>query len=353
MITITCTSCKAHLEIDEAFAGGVCRCQHCGTIQTVPAHLRNGGHAGRATPKPAKPLYQGAARGGTGLDELSDAVVSSGLARSALSARSPVLETPAADYARPRQQKKKSPVPWIALGGVAAVVLFLLVWLLLPGSSTVQPGAGPNPRPNTGPGAKQDRGSQVSGSFTDDAEEPEINVPSGPNFCGIDLSGATGVVYVLDRGSSSAEVLDMLKAATYQSVESLGSEKNFAIIFWDNAIEPAVAYPETGLAAATAANVEEASQKFEDIVAEGRGDPATALAAAAERGASDVIIVSRKGDDLPEEFASQVNQSLPNARVHAVALVEDYGTAFQAIASQRGGQYAVISAGQLRAFSRE
>ena len=28
------------LEIDDAFAGGVCRCQHCGTIQTVPSKKR-------------------------------------------------------------------------------------------------------------------------------------------------------------------------------------------------------------------------------------------------------------------------------------------------------------------------
>ena len=40
MIRINCTHCKAQLSIDEAFAGGVCRCQFCGTIQTVPKHLK-------------------------------------------------------------------------------------------------------------------------------------------------------------------------------------------------------------------------------------------------------------------------------------------------------------------------
>ena len=30
MIRINCTNCKAQLSIDEAFAGGVCRCQFCG-----------------------------------------------------------------------------------------------------------------------------------------------------------------------------------------------------------------------------------------------------------------------------------------------------------------------------------
>jgi hypothetical protein len=42
MIRLNCTSCREAMEIDEAFAGGVCRCRSCGTIQTVPA---GGGNA--------------------------------------------------------------------------------------------------------------------------------------------------------------------------------------------------------------------------------------------------------------------------------------------------------------------
>ena len=54
MISLTCTSCKRGLEIDDAFAGGVCRCQFCGTIQTVPAGLKKGG-------RPATPVGTAAA----------------------------------------------------------------------------------------------------------------------------------------------------------------------------------------------------------------------------------------------------------------------------------------------------
>src|SRR3954452_8031173 len=100
MIRLTCTKCKATLEMDEAFAGGVCRCQHCGTIQTVPANLKPSAPAGNgesggsssagspARPTAAKSLYQkpsAAAKGAktsrrhSGLDELAGAVASSGL----------------------------------------------------------------------------------------------------------------------------------------------------------------------------------------------------------------------------------------------------------------------------------
>jgi hypothetical protein len=53
MITLPCTSCQRVLQIDDAFAGGVCRCQHCGTIQTVPAKSKSSGGA-----PSAKTLYQ-------------------------------------------------------------------------------------------------------------------------------------------------------------------------------------------------------------------------------------------------------------------------------------------------------
>src|SRR2546425_1260902 len=59
MISLTCTSCKKVLEIDDAFAGGVCRCRHCGTIQTVPSTLKRGARPGAPVmPVTAKTLYQ-------------------------------------------------------------------------------------------------------------------------------------------------------------------------------------------------------------------------------------------------------------------------------------------------------
>src|ERR1700693_4572728 len=75
MIRLTCTSCKTILSIDDAFAGGVCRCQHCGTIQTVPSQTRSAAQVGAAT---SKSLYQADGRSGSELDELAG-IVSSGL----------------------------------------------------------------------------------------------------------------------------------------------------------------------------------------------------------------------------------------------------------------------------------
>src|SRR5207248_2290368 len=158
MIRLTCTHCKATLEMDDAFAGGVCRCQHCGTIQTVPSHAKSTAYPQPATKSSSKSLYKGrtttnldsATSSSSGLDELASAVASSGSGGS---------------------------VPSVS-------------------------GAG-----------------------------GESGAVSGPRFCDLPLTGQR-VVYVLDRGDASKMLFDPLKNAAYKSVETLGDDREFAIVFW-------------------------------------------------------------------------------------------------------------------------
>src|SRR5204863_7887400 len=75
MIQLICTHCRAMLEMDDGFAGGACRCRHCGTIQTVPSRLKNK----TATAKASRTLYQSKPDPGvpsSGLDRLADVVAS-------------------------------------------------------------------------------------------------------------------------------------------------------------------------------------------------------------------------------------------------------------------------------------
>ena len=130
MISLPCTSCKKVLEIDDAFAGGVCRCQHCGTIQTVPASLKRATRSGAPQPAVSKALYEKkrrapgeVGRSGSGLEALADSVgASSGLARSALKTRA----------ATPTEKPARKPIAPMLLIGAAAVIALLLVvivWL--------------------------------------------------------------------------------------------------------------------------------------------------------------------------------------------------------------------------------
>ena len=129
MITITCTSCKKTLSIDDAFAGAVCRCQFCGTIQTVPAKgAAQKAAAGAA--KGSKTLFENKARvpgSGSGLDELADIVHSSGLSDSRLRKQP----------APPPRPAKNNLMPLLGVAVAVIVILLIIVLVLLFRSPTV------------------------------------------------------------------------------------------------------------------------------------------------------------------------------------------------------------------------
>jgi hypothetical protein len=113
------------LQIDDAFAGGVCRCQHCGTIQTVPSHLKGGATATAE----AKTLYKHRSRvegqTSSGLHDLADIVASSGLAHSALRDRSAASSPP------PAQPPKRDAARVLLLFAIVVIVALLGVIVFL------------------------------------------------------------------------------------------------------------------------------------------------------------------------------------------------------------------------------
>src|SRR5438309_266199 len=138
MINLTCTNCKKLLQIDDAFAGGVCRCKFCGTIQTVPSQKTRAASptatavAPKAAPPP-KSLFQssgrieaghGPATSGTGLEELAQIVASSGLAGTGLRA---------SHLRRPPPPPASNLKLYLFIGGgvLALLVIVLVVWLIM------------------------------------------------------------------------------------------------------------------------------------------------------------------------------------------------------------------------------
>ena len=208
MIRIVCTNCQTELQIDDAFAGGVCRCQHCGTIQTVPSH------AGAAAGARTKTLYQRKTRSetvGSGLDELADIVASSGLSGRGLSSNQLRKNTPAGPKKPPPRTISGVPVTVAAIGGgIILILLVLVIWLMMSRSDG----------PSTSP--------QGTASSTDGNNSTE---QKGPSFLGMKLE-ASSVIYVLDRGSATREYFSELKEATLISLASLRPERRFQVIFW-------------------------------------------------------------------------------------------------------------------------
>jgi hypothetical protein len=332
MIQITCTSCKRVLSIDDAFAGGVCRCQFCGTIQTVPAR-GSAQKAAAGAAKGPKTLFENKARGvtgvgsGSGLEDLADIVQSS----SGLS--DPNLRKPPA-APTPPPPKNLTPL----LGISAAVILVLLIVVLVMafhGSGASSAGTGPIP---------------INNPSTPAPNAP----PAAPSFCGVPIDHSR-VVYLIDDGASSADVLDTIKTAMFKSIDSLGSDRQFQVLFWN---PDTATYPSSGTTFAVKENIDVARKKLQDVNAAGSTDPLAGLKTAFADDPGQIILVTAKArdGDLDDSLVAKAAalRGPSAARIDCIAVAVDGpadGKVLPKIATQSGGIFLPLPESQLKAFS--
>jgi hypothetical protein len=369
MISIHCTQCKQLLEMDDAFAGGVCRCQYCGTIQTVP-RKRNGGSGSKSKgSSSSKALYKrgsgdsgvvegagapagatgtkGGSSPGTGLDELAQAVAtSSGLTRGSLSKPPPKPRsgsgstgTTAADEngsaappARPGPRRQSAKLPLMIAGGVVAVLLlgaglhFALKSSAPPANPTGKGGTTNNQGGNGATGAPQSPTEEVK--------------PVGPSFAGVSLPVGS-VVYLIDRSQANDDVLDTVKEAVYRSARSLGPERKFQVILWHHTDEGTFAYPDNGLAPATKEQVDAAKKRLEDVVSYGTTDLKQTMVKAMQSHPDVILIMTAKGFQLEHENVAAVREVMQGAatQVHTFSLGEAESATLKQIADEHNGDY--------------
>jgi hypothetical protein len=362
MISVNCSQCRATLEMDDAFAGGVCRCHYCGTIQTVPSNAKRIGQAPAVRVAPAGQNGSGEAPAapppppghadGDGLNALADAIAGNGAGRAG--AHAPPAQP--VDYARPPRQRSLL-IP-IAIGLAVLVLLMcgLLGYLLVGrtvvvtgGTGTGGPGAGGT---GTGGTVGPQGGADIAPVPPGGGGTP-VATPAAPHYLGIDLSNATTVVYILDRGHATAELFDTLKEATYRSLATLKPGQNFQIMFWDKPDDRA-AYPADGPVAVSQQEIEAAREKFAELVAGGRATAEGAVARAAASKPDVIVLVTAKSFDLDEGLVRVVQQATAGTgtKVHTVALGGDDGNnVLKNIASKTKGEFKVVTAPELRAYS--
>jgi hypothetical protein len=332
MISLTCTNCRALLSIDDAFAGGVCRCQHCGTIQTVPSRLKSG------TPKPSKvdpstkTLYKrgrsdGTTGSGTGLDDLAEVVASSGLLGSGSGSGLTSSRLRRRSRADGNAPAPRSLAPWLAIAGVVIVVLLAaLLWMSM-------------------------RRSRESIAATQQQSAPQVEAqPHEASFCGIKLD-APVVIYLLDRGNATQDMFDTLKEVTYRSIESLGPDRKFQVIFWNNG-QRDDAYPAGTPSYATPQNIAAARRAMDDITAFGQSDPTTALRKAIANRADLIVLATAKGLELDGAFVENAMsiRGKSTAKIDTIALGDANSSILRDLANRTGGEYRTVSAAKLRSF---
>jgi hypothetical protein len=341
LISITCTNCQSVLTIDDAFAGGVCRCQFCGTIQTVPSKKKSMAHLAGATT--AKTLYQHDAPAaaqpmdtdpsGTGMEDLAHIVASSGLAGSGLAGSgmanvvadaAPTAPPPVAvEIAPPQPQKLRSPIVLITAASVVLVVVVVTIVAL------------------------RFRGARAG------ATRNAITTPvaTGPSFCGIPISG-NSVIFVLDRGNSMSEFFDALKGACYKSLKQLGPDRKFQVILWDNDAGGAE-FPAGAMRNATAGAVEDCQRNFQDISASGSSHLSGALREAIERRSQTIVIATAKMQFDEDDAAALRNALGTGIHVNVLQIaVPSPAPQLEEVSRSTGGQFKIISPDELKAFAR-
>jgi hypothetical protein len=347
MISLTCTHCQAVLQIDDAFAGGVCRCQHCGTIQTVPSHLKNApvsaGVGDGSAPAAQKALYQSQRRAtagestgsGTGLEDLADVVASSGLADSGLSSaqkpRKAHRKVPAAttQAATSPDRRLNTPILLAVFGAALALIVGGASWYLVSGYKAPAQPATPAQSP----------------------ANPDA-AAAGPQFCGVPLAGSS-IVFLLDRGDSAKEVFDGMKEAAFRAIETLGPDKKFQVLLWDNDTADA-GYPAASTTYATPENLDAARRALDEITAEHQSNITRPLAKAVTEAPDGIVIVTAKGFELDDSFVSSVLSTVGSnpIKLYTISLRTE-SSALQTLAKRTGGIYKMLSDSALRNGSGE
>lgn len=363
MITITCTSCQTELEIDDAFAGGVCRCRHCGTIQTVPSLSKRPGRPGSpvdpnlATPHVAptqapKAVYttqhsaslaekagSSPPQRGTGLDELAQAVASSGLTGTGLSSG---RLRQGHGAALPPAQVKALPIALIAGGAALLVIVGILVavvvFLVTRGPNT------PTPEP-TGPGPIQVKPQQQNNTQSNNTANPPV--AKGAAFLGVNLKGPS-VVFLIDRGSGTLPVYDNLREATRRSIASLSSSSKFQVVFWET--NEIVRYPKSGMAQASPQEAAAAAAFIDNVFAHGATKIEKPLEQALALNPAEIVLATGK-DGLDDAFVKSVmdRRKSSKVRIHTFALGDSSSAEpLKKIAQHTGGEFRKFSSGDLQ-----
>jgi hypothetical protein len=325
MIRLHCSNCEQVLEVDDAFAGGVCRCRHCGAIQTVPAdapRLEAGEDPPAAAPRDrARPLYrreEQQAGPTSGLDELADVVASSGALSSGMArrGRTETAERRTAPSVAPSKPDRRLT---IAIG-VASILAVLAAGLAISLLST--------------------RGE----AGTNDSAQQQTN---GPDFLGLPIGRRT--IWLVDRGSNSANAFQPINRLILDTVSDLPAGSEFQIVYWmrPDFDERPPAVPGRSLRAVSQTAVSDARRQIDDITTGGSTQLGPALEQALAERPDTLVLITGKAWTLPSDFADTVLTARAASRADGVVIhtlaVDDTsdgtGRPLRRIAEQTGGEF--------------
>jgi len=258
-IKVRCDGCRKKISMDEAFAGGVCRCPYCGELNMVP------GAAGPSAVRPDRPDRPGMP--GAPVAEVP------GVAREDIPVASPVR-----------------------VQGIVALVLAGLLVLLIAGFVI----------------------GYLLWAGADDVSPAPVNPLAKPGARIIDVEIKAPVVYVLDGGSGTGNFFDYGRALVRYSVRSLDADEAFQFLH----VQPdEVRRLAPDFVGAGPAGDERVQSFLKNKMAFGATDLAGAVARAIALKPATVVLLSGKDPGGPEEVARLGEQAREaGVVVHCVGL---------------------------------
>ncbi len=311
-IKIRCTGCSRRISIDEAFAGGVCRCPYCKAINHVEDEfaLRNAQRRPDAPPTGVTAAPRVAMRAGAASD---------------------TAEVPVADR--------------MVFQGVATLVLLaLLLAMIVIGAVVVFSG---NPSESAAP-AEDGR------KVVKPPEEipPAVPEPQNPFVAGAACTVADGmtfdapVVYCIDASGSMRDVYYYAVLMTAASVDSLGAGGGVEVIVAEDGalhwIEPE----------GDRLDGEQVERIAGAMSVGGRGDIAGALDEAITRQPATIILFTHRSLDSSDIVDYANTLEVPIFTV-CLAGSEVVAESLAKLAEQTGGKSVAFGAGQLRRWRDE
>ena len=159
----------------------------------------------------------------------------------------------------------------------------------------------------------------------------------------------------LTAPTACRDELDPIKAATYQSIKTLGPDRKFAVLLWNNGGDDAF-FPQQGMRNATSDQVEQLQKQIEDVQATGSSSLGGALETAIARQPGTIVIVTAK-TKFEEEDQTAINSAIDKAggKIKLYAIVIGKGSEnnfLKAAVKGTGGQYKQLSDNDLKALAQ-
>lgn len=330
ILQLRCPGCGSSLEIDPGFAGGVCRCAHCGALLSVPEST-----PAAARGRPDRPDAPGRSRrpapGSGATAEIIEQ--SDGATHRTASGRTIQVPPEAIPTAARRRQIRLTTA--VIATGIVAILVVLGVAAILVLTQKRETSA-------------DDPARRLADAVRLDGYDADRNpfTLAEQNVLGLPLTGST--VVVVDSSRSSRSWLSLVRAALVQGLGAPGAAVQ--VVFCNEA--ETVVYPQS-LRPWTSDDAAAFRAAADDVAAMGAADPLNAIDAAIGAGPARLLLILGGHLDRSRQQAIAARLDASAAVACDVLLIGSASPDLARLAETHGGRCVALPADQIRRWQRQ